>query len=152
MFILQWVTKHGTSLLESVGIIAGLVFTGITLRRDARSRHVGNLITLTAQHREIWQRFYEQPELARIREPKVDLKKSPPTRDEALFVNLLILHLNCWFQAIERKEITPPEGLGMDVGGFYSLPIPNAIWQQRRKFHDLNFVSFVDEAIHSHHR
>ncbi len=147
MGILHWITTHATSLLESAGIIGSLLFTGVTLRRDSRSRHVANLISLTAQHRDIWERFYDKPHLSRIRDPKADLKKQPPTRDESLFVNLLILHLNCWYQAIRRGEITPPEGLGMDVGSFYRLPIPNHIWQQRKKLHDVDFVRFVENAI-----
>lgn len=147
MDILHWITNHATSLLESAGIIGSLLFTAVTFRRDARSRHVANLITLTAQHRDIWERFYDKPHLTRIRDPKADLKRQPPTRDESLFVNLLILHLNCWYQAIRRDEITPPEGLGMDVGSFYGLPIPYYVWQQRRKLHDSDFIRFVDQAI-----
>ena len=152
MEVLHWITTHATSLLESAGIIGSLLFTGVTLRRDSRSRHVANLITLTAQHRDIWEKFYDKPHLARVRDTKVDLRKQPPTRDESLFVNLLILHLNCWYQAIRRGEINPPEGLGMDVGNFYGLPIPNHIWQQRKKLHDAEFVSFVDEAIAENRR
>jgi hypothetical protein len=147
MEILHWITNHGTGLLESGGIIGSLLFTAVTLHRDARSRHTANLITLTAQHRDIWERFYDKPHLSRIRNPKVNLKRQPPTRDETLFVNLLILHLNCRYQAIKRDEITRPEGLGMDVGAFYSLPIPHYVWQQRKNLHDSDFVAFVDHAI-----
>ncbi len=147
MEILHWITSHGSGLLESGGIIASLLFTAVTLRRDARSRHVANLITLTAQHRDIWERFYERPHLSRVRDPAVNLQKQPPTRDEFLFVHLIILHLNCWHQAIKRREVKEPEGMDMDVGTFFSLPIPNHVWQQRRKYQDEDFVRYVEEAI-----
>ena len=152
MEILHWITNHATRLLESAGIIGSLLFTTVTLRRDARSRHIANLITLTAQHRDIWERFYDKPHLSRVRDSKADLKNQPPTRDESLFVNLLILHLHCWYQAIKRDEVTPPHGLGMDVGAFYSLPIPHLIWQQRKSLQDTDFARFVDDAIEQKQR
>jgi hypothetical protein len=147
MQVLHWITLHGPGLLESAGIIGGLLFTAVTLRRDMRSRHISNLITLTAQHREIWERFYERPQLARVRDAHADVKKKPPTRDESLFVHLIILHLNCWYQAVKRREVTEPEGMNLDVGKFFALPVPHAVWMKWREYQDREFVRYVDDAI-----
>lgn len=152
MQILHWITLHGPGFLESAGIIGGLLFTAVTLRRDLRSRHISNLITLTAQHREIWQRFYEKPHLARVRDANADLVEKPPTPDEALFVHLIILHLNCWYQAVKRREVTEPEGMNLDVGAFFALPIPRHVWLQWREYQDREFVRYVDNAIQSFFR
>ena len=40
----------------------------------------------------------------------MDLKNVPVTPQEQRFVNLLALHPQCWFQAIERGEIRNGEG------------------------------------------
>jgi hypothetical protein len=45
----NWLRDHWFVLLQSAGIIGGLLFTGISLRIDARVRRVGNLLAITAQ-------------------------------------------------------------------------------------------------------
>ena len=54
MELYHWMDNHGFDLLEAVGIIASLTFTAVSFRRDDRSRRVGNLLTLTQSHREVW--------------------------------------------------------------------------------------------------
>ncbi len=63
-----------------------------------------------------------------------------------LFVHPIILHLNYWYQAIKRREVTKLEATIMDVGKFFSLPIPHHVWQLRRKYQDADFPHFVGEA------
>ncbi len=147
MAVLHWITNHATSILQSAGIIGSLLVTRASLRRDTRSRHVANLITLTAQHRDIWERFYENGHLTRIRDPKADLKKQPVTPEESLFVNLIILHLNCWYQAIKYDAVSRPERVDTDAGTFFSLPVPLHVWQLQKQYQNADFARFLNDAI-----
>ena len=128
-----------------MGIIGGLVFTGISLRDETKARRVANILTITAQHREIWGELYERPELARILEAKVNLKKHPSTPAETLFVRFIILHTLSVFRAIKSDEVLKADGTDEDVHEFFALPIPHAVWLKYRKYQDRDFVAWVDE-------
>ena len=52
--LLKWLEDNWFSLLQSIGIISGFVFTALTLRRDTKSRKRTEVLALTQQHRELW--------------------------------------------------------------------------------------------------
>ncbi len=135
----EWFT-----ILQSAGIIGGLLFTALSLRTDARIRRVSNLITLTAHHREIWTELYRRPELARVLKPVLPPDQLTPTPEEEVFVSLLILHLTSAYEAIKQGVLLPPEKLEDDICNFFSLPIPKAVWEQNRTYQNRHFVEFVE--------
>ena len=92
MGVWNWLSSNWFVLLQSLGIIGGLIFTGVSLWIDARVRRVSNLISLTNQHRDIWTEVYRRPALARVLDPHADTDLAPVTAEEEIFVTLLILH------------------------------------------------------------
>lgn len=144
---LHWIEQNGFVLLQSVGIIGGLLFTAISLRVDATVRRVGNLIKLTQHHRDIWTRLYTRPELSRVIHRKPNLSQKPVSYAEQLFVNLLILHLNSAYQAMKNGMSVTPEGLQKDIQSFFSLPIPKIVWERSKGFQDRDFVQFVESCL-----
>lgn len=147
MPLLNWVQDNWFLLLQSLGIIGGLIFTGSALQADAAARRVQNLFTLTKQHRQIWSMLYDRPQLRRVLDPAVDLDEAPVTQDEDLFVRFLIIHLSNSHLAIEAGTFSSPEGLKQDIASFFSLPIPKAVWKRAREIQDKAFVSFVEAAL-----
>ena len=119
--------QHWFTLLQSIGIIAGLLFNALALRADTKSRRATNLITVTAHHREIWSRFAGDPELSRVLELNADLEATPLTQAEELFTRDLILHLNSAYHAMRDGLLMELEGLPRDVRWFCSLPIPSSL-------------------------
>jgi len=144
MGFLHWALTNWFDLLQSLGIVGGLLFTAFSLRIDAKSRLMENLTSLTEHHREIWTQIYQNPELKRILESKVDLHKKPINREEELFVNLVILHLFSAFRAMESGMFMKPEGLEKDIKWFFSLPIPKAVWLKLKPARDKDFIRFVE--------
>jgi hypothetical protein len=144
---IAWIEHNWFVLLQSVGIIAGLVFTGVTLRLDVKSRRVSNLIELTEGHRDIWSQFYRRPELARVLNPHVDLSSAPVTEEERIFVSFLILHLSSTYHALHHGLTMDPEGLRQDIRRFFSLPIPHAVWEKVHALQDRAFVKFVEACL-----
>jgi hypothetical protein len=147
MVSLDWISGHWFDLLQSVGIIGSLLFSGIVLRIDARERRIHNLFVLTKQHREIWSELFTRPELTRVLAPAVDLSVDPVTREEEILVRFLVLHLKNAFRAIEAKFCARPDGLAEDIRMFFSLPIPQSVWKSTRKFQDQDFVKFVEDTL-----
>ena len=145
MGVLQWVLKHWLDLLQSIGIVCSLLFTGLTLKTDARVRRVQNLLKITEQHRNLWSRLYDNPELGRVTDPNPDLENIPVTRQEELFVLLLVLHLNSAYQAIRHGMFSAPDRLSEDIRQFFSKPIPTTVWQQLKNFQDRDFVTYIEE-------
>lgn len=147
MQILHWLLAHGRDSLEVIGIVAGLCFTAVSYRDDAKARQVTNLLTLTEQHREIWSRLTERGELARVLDASVDVKLAPPTLAEEHFVNHLILHLSASYRAIRTGLLLRPDKLRRDIRQFFSLPIPKSVWQQQRPLLDEDFARFVEDCL-----
>jgi hypothetical protein len=147
MGALHWVSAHWFDLVQSLGIIASLTFTGVTFRTDARSRRVTNLIELTKQHREIWTELNRRPELSRVLDTSADLERKPVMPEEERFVRTLILHLNSTYQAMKNGVYMKPDGLGTDIRRFFSRPVAEAVWEKMKGLQDKDFVQFVEESL-----
>src|ERR1700729_1767635 len=91
---LQWLAQNWVIALNAVGVIGGLFFTAISFRSETKTRRVANLLTITTNHREIWNEFSIRPELRRVLNPLADIAKNPITREEEEFVNMVILHVS----------------------------------------------------------
>ena len=78
--------------LEPVGIIAGLIFSGVALRNDTRARCVENQIKISDGYREIWAAQVADPKLERILMSSLDLIANPISPVEARLVRF-IFHL-----------------------------------------------------------
>jgi hypothetical protein len=139
-----WFSENWFILLQSLAIIAGLLFTAFSFRLDAKTRRVSNLLEITKQHREIWTELYQRPELARISQKDVDLKIKPLTPEEELFIGFLILHLNSSYHAIKDGVFTKPEGLRKDIQQFFARPMAKMVWEKMKPFQDEDFVRFVE--------
>jgi hypothetical protein len=147
MDFLNWLQDNWFDLLQSLGIVGGLFFTGISLRIDAKVRRIGNLFTVTKHHREIWTALYTRPELKRIVDASADLKARPISDEEELFVNFLILHLASSYRAGKAGMHLLRSEIRADIVSFFSLPIPRAIWERTKPFQDRDVVRFVDECL-----
>jgi hypothetical protein len=145
--LLSLIGVHAFDLISATGIVAGLVFTSASFRADTRSRRLSNLVRLTQQHRDIWEESQGNPKLARIRDPQADLYTKPITPEESQFVMLLMFHLHCWYRAIEGGEVSVLEGLELDIQNFFSRPIPQQVWKDRKAFFDSDFRKFVDGVL-----
>jgi len=145
----QWIEQNWLALVQTVALGGGLLFTGIAITLDARARRVGNLIQLTQQHRDLWERLYAQSELARILDPAADLAKSPVTVEEERFVIFLILHLGDTYYATRAGFYQKLPGLRKDIERFFSLPIPHAVWARVKDLQDETFVRFVETSLAS---
>ncbi len=149
MGAVEWLQLHWLDFLQSLGIVGGLLFTAISLRTDSKIQRVANLLSFTKQHREIWTRVHEKPELSRVLETRLNLEKEPITKDEELFVTFVVLHLSVFQEAMKQGLLISPEGLQRDVKNFFSLPIPLAVWEKMKPLQDQDFIKFVESAMRS---
>jgi hypothetical protein len=147
--LLSWIGNHVFDLLSAVGIISSLAYTSASFREGTRSRRLGNLLILTKQHREIWEKSLGNPKLARIRAPKADLHSKPVTAAEAQFVMFVIFHIHCWYRAVLDREVINLEGMGKDIQVLFSRPVPRHVWEERKSFLDSDFRQFVDSLLDS---
>lgn len=145
--LLAWLTTHGLSLLETAGIVGGLIFNAHSLRSGAMARRFQSLITITERHFQIWRQFSEQPQLRRVLDSNPDLTARPLTGAEIQFVGSLIFHLNLTFHGIENGLLDPPDGLSSDIRQFFSKPIPRQVWDESKALLDRRFVAFVEAQL-----
>lgn len=140
----SWATDNWFTLLQTLAILSSFAFTCVALRRDEKSRRISNLMLLTANHRDIWKHVFDRPKLRRVLATNPNLDTKPVTDDEALFVKMLILHLNSAHHAITSGLIITPEGLGADIRTFLAHPIARLVWDEIRDLQDRAFVEFVE--------
>lgn len=145
--LLSWTGAHVFDLISAVGIISSLSYTAASFQESARARRIDNLLKLTEQHRNIWEKIQGNPALARIRTVEANLIKHPVTAEEAQFVTFLILHIHCWYRAMLDKEVVSLEGMKRDVRGILSRPVPRHVWEQRKSYLDHDFREFVDTLL-----
>ncbi len=147
MGFLEWVSHNWISLLQSAGIIGSLLFTGLTLRLDAKERRDSHVLSVTLAHRELWTNLYKRPELSRVLDPNADLTNRPVTHEEEMFVLLLIVHLNTAQEVLKSRKFAIEDGaLRRDIRWFLSLPIPEVVWEKTKGRQDSAFVSFVESC------
>jgi hypothetical protein len=145
--MISWAASHWLDLLQSIGIVASLLFSHLSFRADVKARRVSNTFAVTAQHREIWSQLVRHPELARILEKGVDLDKNPITAAEETFVLALIHHLGATVEAIDAGILIAPEGLPSDIRSFFSLPIPREVWGRFRSIQNRQFATFINNIF-----
>jgi hypothetical protein len=147
MALKDWLSHNWFALVQTGMLAAGLLFTGIAVMLLARARRVANLIQLTQQHRDLWERMYSQPELARILDPGAELARMGVTAEEEVFVIFIILHLSSTYYAMRAGLFQKPHGLGKDIEHFFSLPIPRAVWEKVKSLQDAPFMRFVERVL-----
>jgi len=124
-----------------------LWFAAVTLHSDTETRRVANLLTITANHREVWKEFFGKPELARVIEPSADVSKQPVTPAEEFFVNLVISHTSSVYETLKDELVVKQENLRRDVKTFFSLPVPNAVWTKTKLLQNQDFAAFIDSSL-----
>jgi hypothetical protein len=143
----QWFRDHWFQLLQSLGIVGGLVFTGWNIRAANRARRLSTLLEIAKSHRDIWGKAFGNPSMQRVLAADRDLAFEPLSQDERVFATLMIIHLSCLFEARKSKSMLPLEHLEDDMRDFMSMPVPTSVWQQMKGYQNADFVAFVDAAL-----
>jgi hypothetical protein len=127
--------------------VGSLLFTGISLRSETKTRRIANLLILTQSHRELWSELFSHPKLARVLDPDVDVSSEGITIEEKYYVNMIIQHLNSAFEATKSGLVIKPEAVTKDVRWFLSLPIPREIWEKLKSLQNDDFVAFIQACL-----
>lgn len=147
MEVYRWIGAHWVDVVQSAGIVSAFLFSAYTIRREAQLRRVNTLLELSKQHNAIWRELAERPELFRVADDQPGLDTAPITPQEQRFVTSLILHLDGVHRAMRAGMLVKLEGLRPDIQTFFSLPIPQTVWQSIKPFQDKAFVRFVEDCL-----
>ena len=143
----DWLTAHWSGILGDTGIIAGLLFSGVGFWRDAKVRRAQTLIEITKLHRELWTHYEARPELAGLFDKARDLVARPLTSEEVRFANFLFLHIRGTYHAGKAGIYVQPEKVREDINAIFSYPAPRIAWNRLRRFHDRDFVEFMENRL-----
>ena len=141
-----WLANNSFNLLSAAGVIGSLWFTSKSLRSETKTRRIANLLTVTANHREIWKVFLSEKGLARVRDASADTTKQPVTDAERVFVTFVIFHMSSVFYAMSNQLVVKVEGLRRDIAQFFSLSIPREVWENIKILQNDDFVAFVESC------
>lgn len=141
-----WLGQNAFELISAVGVIGSLLFTAVSLRSETKTRQIANLLSITANHREVWKAFLADKQLARVLDASANTVKQPITPAEKMFVAFVIAHLNSVYYAMHDQLVVSWEGLRRDVMQFLSLPIPREVWEKIKPTQNDDFVAFVESC------
>jgi hypothetical protein len=143
----SWFGGNWFNLVQTAGIVGGLLMGAGAANREAKAREIENLLTIAEHHREVWGELLKSPEVKRVLQPDADVVAEPLTVREEECTNLVIVHyLKTWRIAQTGGLFTVKE-LSADVRGFFSLPLPRAFWEKTKSFRNPRFVRFVEKAL-----
>jgi hypothetical protein len=145
--VLAWLESNWFPFLQTVGIVGGLVFTAVSIRQSTRARRASDLLALTEQHRDLWDKLYSFPGLERMFSPEADLIAKPISLTEARYLNEVIVHFQMGWQLASAGSLLTLDAMRADVRDFFKLPIPRSIWEQTKASRDQKFVKFVEASL-----
>jgi hypothetical protein len=138
------------SVINAIGVVAGILFAGCSLRADSKMRRISNLVSLTENHRELWTLVLDRPDLKRVLKDDLDLNGAPVTEEEQIFTTLIILHIQIVYQATRENVLSfESEGLEGDLKILLNRPITKNVWSRIRSFQNRDFIQFIDRMIQS---
>ena len=150
----EWFSENWVNIVTTVGSIGGLwaavyaLFDNAKARREeTKARKVANLLTITANHRELWKVPLLNPILARVVDPAADVKQQPVTPSEEIFMSMAISHASSTYEALKDELVTKQDGFRRDVRTYYSLPVPNAVWRGTKLLQNQDFAAFVESSL-----
>jgi hypothetical protein len=144
---LSWAQTNWSSAVGAVGILGSLWFTAAYFRQDSRTRHLSNILALSERHRVLWSEGHQRPELSRIFCANVDLRTTPVSVAEEEFLNLVFVHFEVGWRLARSIDANEVKTQRADVRGFFSLPLPHAVWEKTKGTRNPRFVRFIERAL-----
>jgi hypothetical protein len=142
----EWLASNVVNLLSTFGIVGSFFITARSFRSEAKTRRIANLLSITANHREVWKVFVNDKSLTRVLAAKADTSKQPITESEKAFVTLVITHISSVYYAMNDQLVVNLDGLRRDIVQFLSLPIPRAVWENIKVLQNDDFAAFVESC------
>ena len=121
--------------------------TAAASRRVAKAREIENLLTITENHRNLWNEAHQRKDLARIFKTRLDVLKKPATVAETEFLNVIFNHYQTGWNLSKAGAVVTLAEMQADVRGFFSLPLPRAVWEKTKGYRNKKFVRFVERAF-----
>jgi hypothetical protein len=143
----SWVVENWFNLFQTLGIMGSLWLAAVAAHHSAKARDSENLLKISEHHRELWHEARQRPDLQRIFLTDESVFSKAPSVAEDLFLNEVILHFQTSWRIARAGGIVTLRELRDDVRGFFSLPLPRAVWEKTRAFRNQRFVKFVDFAL-----
>jgi len=125
----------------------GLLLNAYATFKNISSRKLSNYQEIVKSHRDIWKITIDKSnssEYSRILKKTVNINSAPITDQEKRFVQFLIFHMTSAYYFSKHSDMIQIEKLRYDFCEFISLPIPNKIWSDTKKFYNKDFVIFID--------
>jgi len=147
------------SVVQTAGIIGGLVFYGITCqqqaraqreqadaqRQQARAQETQNLIAFSERHRAFWHEAYRNPKLQRVFSVKVQAESLSSVEEE--FINEALVFYEVSWRIVTSSYQDYLKPFARDLARFLSFPLPLAAWNKTKEVRDEQFSEFVRGAI-----
>jgi hypothetical protein len=143
--VLSWVSVNWFALLQTIGIVGGLLLVMVQIRASTRQREMESLVEICGTNRELIGLAFSHPQLFAVLQ---DAKKTDHVWEQyylQLWLNQFAL-THCYLkQAVLKGEFK--ENLSRDVADFMSMENMRRHWQRCGKLYPASFQKFVGEIL-----
>lgn|GEM_PF-819803 len=135
-----------TFSLDKIIALIGLYYIIKTFVSSYKLSRVNFLYNLTQSHRDIWSKILSLGK-TNILDPKANPESITPEEEWNLIFLILNLKVSYEAHCAKIKRLSKQEII--DIGEFYTLPLPNHVWEKIKRFHEKDFILFVENAKQS---
>ena len=143
----SWAGENWFNVVQTAGIVGGLLMTSAAAHREAKAREIENLLTITEQHRNLWGQIQYRADLLRILQPDANVLTKPITVPEEIFLNEVIVHFQTGWQLSKSGAMISLRDLELDARHFFSLPLPHTVWEKTKNSRNRQFVRFIERVL-----
>ncbi len=142
----DFLQHHWFNMAQTIFLALSFYLAVRSSKDDKDRQRIDHLYT----HLEIYQKNREilakHPKLISNLK-RTPTKRKPVTDEEYYFVQQTIFQLYITFEAIEAGHLSNSSGLQRDIQSYFNLSIPKAVWKEAKKFHEEDFVDYVEEVL-----
>lgn len=143
--VLSWVSMNWFALLQTLGIVGGLLLVVVQIRASTRQRESESLVEIYDINRQLLSLGFSHPQLFAILE---DAKDVDPVW-ERFYLQLWLNQLSLIHLYLKRSVFDHElqDFLQREIADFMTLTNVQKHWQQRGAFYPASFKKLVGEII-----
>lgn len=135
-----------TNIISNLALIITLLITLYSLIKNNQYLKASNYLLINQHHREIWNNIYQKNSLKRVFDYNVQ-RPFKVSDEEFQFVNMIFLHMSGTYKLIKKRACYKVDGMDLDLMDIMSYPIPQKVWKEVSKFHDKDFIKYVNTTL-----
>jgi hypothetical protein len=131
-------------IIHIIVIIASFCVVSYQLHKNCIQMKSQNYLKIVKSHRDIWTLALDDKEFLSVFDAA---NTNDLSEKEKVFLRLLFIHLESFFELSRRDNVIPIEKTKFDIRDSFASERVKKFWESHRKYANEDFAKFVDEIV-----